>query len=221
MRILLHHRGDVNAANHTDHAETSVAAAPESPARRATGARSRATAVFVVCLAAIATFGSYALRHQMVGRVVDTTPVKLPPPAWRSLLTVTATAERTCPASVPVVVLYVSSKCPHCMAELDRWAALIRNDAPEMKCTGIAVVAAPVRGVSSSDWLPPELSPMLLWDHDAALAHALDVRFVPFAAYVTSQGLAVARVVGETSESSTAQHLLALRRLSNEERGIH
>jgi hypothetical protein len=221
VRFLVHHCGDVSAANPTDHGPTPVAAAPECPARRATGARSRATAVFVACLATVAMFGSYALRHQMVGRVVDTTRVKLPPSAWRSLLTVTATAERTCPASVPVVVLYVSRKCPHCMAELDRWAALVRNDAPEMRCTGIAVVAAPAGAGAPNDWLPPELSAMLLWDHDAALAHALDVRFVPFAAYVTNQGLAVARVVGETSESSTAQHLLALRRLSNEERGVH
>ena len=221
MCFLVHHCGDVTAANHTDHDAASVAAAPERPARRAIGAKSRAAAVFVTCLVTIAAFGSYALRHQMAGRAVDTTRLKLPPSAWRSLLTVTATAQRTCPASVPVVALYVSRKCPHCMAELERWAALVRTDAPEMRCTGIAVVAAPQAAGSSNDWLPPELSAMLLWDHDAALAHALDVRFVPFAAYVTSRGLTVARVVGETSESSTAQHLLALRRLSNEERGVH
>jgi hypothetical protein len=185
------------------------------------GARSRAAAVVAGCLVAIAAFGSFAFRHRIVGRAVDTAHVKIPPSAWRSLLTVTATAERTCPPSVPLVVLYVSRTCPHCAAELDRWAALVRNDVPEMKCTGIAVVAAPAGGDSRTDWVPPELSAMLLWDHDAEIAHALDVRFVPLAAYVTSQGLAVSRVVGETSESSTAQHLLALRRLSNAERGVH
>ena len=221
MCLFLHQCGDVTAANCTDHGEASVAAAPEHPARLATGARTRAAAVFVAGLAAVAAFGSYALSHQMVGRAVDTARVKLPPSAWRSLLTVTATAERTCPPSVPVVVLYVSRKCPHCMAELDRWATLVRNDAADMRCTGIAVVAAPAGADSPTDWVPRELSAMLLWDHDAEVAHALDVRFVPLAAYVTSQGVTVARVVGETSESSTAQHLLELRRLSNEERGIH
>jgi hypothetical protein len=211
----------VSGESRSDRDVQQVAAAPERPARLAIGPRHRAALVLLSCVVAISAFGLYARRHQMIGRAVDTARVQIPPSAWRSLLTVTATADRTCPPSVPLVVLYVSRTCPHCMAELDRWAALVRSDAPAMTCTGIAVVAAPAGGDSRTDWVPAELSAMLLWDHDAAVAHALDVRFVPLAAYVTSKGLTVTRVVGETSESSTAQHLIELRRLSNEERGVH
>jgi hypothetical protein len=83
------------------------------------------------------------------------------------------------------------------------------------------VVTAPAGDATTPDWLPQELRSTLLWDHDAAVAHALDVRFVPLAAYVTESGVTIARVVGETSDSSTALHLSELRRISNGERGIH
>ena len=221
MRLVLHQRGDVTAGDRSDRIAPPVAAAPERSARLAIGARYRAALVMLFSVAALTALGSFGRRHQIAGRAVDTTRVVLPPQVWRSLLTVTATTERTCPQSVPVVVLYVSRTCPHCMAELDRWAALVRTRAPEVACTGIAVVAAPGGDNPPTDWVPHELTSMLLWDHDAAVAHTLDVRFVPVAAYITSDGVAVTRVVGETSESATALHLVDLRRISTDERGKH
>jgi hypothetical protein len=62
---------------------------------------------------------------------------------------------------------------------------------------------------------------MLLWDHDGTVARALNVRLVPLAAYVTRQGVAVSRVVGEASDSLTRRHLLELHRISNGDGGPH
>jgi hypothetical protein len=161
----------------------------------------------------------YAWRHRVDLSDFERHPYAIQAAAWRSVLTVAATPERACPPSVPVVVIYVSRSCPHCQSELRRWSTLVRDDAPESHCIGLAIVAAPGKSSTSSDWLPRELASLLLWDHDGAIARALDVRLVPLAAYVTGKGIEVSRVVGEASESVTTQHLIDLRRISGGDGG--
>lgn len=221
MPLHVHCRGDVIADQEIDEASHPTAAAPVPSARPAIGARIRATAVLVVCVGSLAALCSFAWNHRVDASSFDARPVKIDETAWRSVLTVAATAKRGCPPSVPVVVLYVSRSCPHCLAELERWAALVGTGGPEIACTGLAVVAVPNRGSSSTEWLPPELASMLLWDHDGTVARALNVRLVPLAAYVTRQGVAVSRVVGEASDSLTRRHLLELHRISNGDGGPH
>jgi hypothetical protein len=88
-----------------------------------------------------------------------------------------------------------------------------------MPCIGLAVVAVPGEANSLQHWLPAELTSRLLWDHDGTVARALKIRLVPFAAYVTSNGVVIARVVGEASEATTSRHLADLRRVSDADRG--
>jgi hypothetical protein len=200
-----------------------TAVAPGAPARQAAGTRSRVCAgvALFACLASAGWLGSYAWRHRVNVNALGAPPFKISDAAWRSVLTVATTTDRACPPSVPVVILYVSSSCLHCQAELRRWSDLVQRHAPELACTGIAVVATPNKAVSLHEWLPVQLASMLLWDHDATVGRALEVRLVPLAAYVTSKGTVSAKVIGETSEASTGQHLADLRRFSDGERGVH
>jgi hypothetical protein len=167
--------------------------------------------VIMACAAALAALSSFAWGHRVDPNELAQHRFKLPAPVWRSILSVTETTRRSCPPSVPVVVLYVSRTCEHCRQELLRWASLVRSGAAELGCAGVVVAAAPGHSATTTDWLPPELVPMLLWDHDRTVAHALDVRMVPLAAYVSNKGVVMSRVVGETSESITAKRLAELR----------
>jgi hypothetical protein len=180
-----------------------------------------ASAALVACAALIAGLGSYAWRHRPPSNGIETAPVALRPADWRAVLTVAATGERSCPPSVPVVVLYVSSTCPHCLAEFGRWRRLMATGQRESSCIGFAIVAAPVRGTAGTEWLPRELTPVLLWDHDGTIARSLDVRMVPLAAYVTRNGIALSRVAGETADSAKLQQLARLRAASTSATGIH
>ena len=188
-----------------------MATAPHDRARSPMGARSRAAAVLLGCVAAFAMLGAFAWRHRVDVSRSAADPVKLPSPVWRSLLTAATTTERGCPPSVPVAVLYVSRSCRHCQAELRRWAAMVRAKSPAIACVGLVIVARPVEAIASTDWLPPELSPMLLWDHDAEIASALGVHLVPLASFITAKGTEISRLLGEQSESAVANHLLELR----------
>ena len=216
-------RGDLTTTSIIDDSGSPIAAPPTSPARSAIGVRSRARAAGVI-LASCASLGllaSYAWRHRVEASGLDASPFKIENAAWRSVLTVAATREPSCPPSIPVVILYVSGSCIHCQAELGRWANLVRSGAPQLSCVGVAVVAAPSRAISLPHWLPTELASTLLWDHDGAVARGLDVRLVPLAAYVTRKGIVIAKVVGEASEESTGRHLADLRRTSDASRGVH
>lgn len=196
-----------------------IAVAPEELARPVIGFRSLAAVALVACLSVLAALSGYAWRHRVDVSGFASHPKNLDPAVWRSVLTTAATPERKCPSSAPVVVLYVSRSCPHCLAELQRWSGLFRSNSPAIRCIGLAIVAAPVRASVSADWMPPGLSSMLLWDHDGTVAHALDIRLVPVAAYVTNRGAVVSRVVGEASDSVTNQHLVDLRIKSTGEGG--
>ena len=207
----------------TDDSGSPIAASPTSPARPAIGVRSRARAAVVVLAscASLGSLGSYAWHHRVEANGLDAPPFKIEDAAWRSVLTVAATKEPSCPPSIPVVILYVSGSCVHCQAELRRWSNLVRSGAPQLSCIGLAVVAAPNKATSPPQWLPTDLASTMLWDHDGTVARALDVRLVPLAAYVTSKGVVIAKVVGETSEVSTSRHLVYLRRASDSSRGVH
>ena len=84
-----------------------------------------------------------------------------------------------------------------------------------MRCTGLAVVAAPGNATTPASWLPAALASTLVVDNDGAVARALSVRLVPLAAYVTSTGVVIAKVAGETSEATTSRHLADLRSISH------
>jgi hypothetical protein len=171
--------------------------------------------------AALAALSSFAWGHRVDPTELAQRTFKLPAPVWRSVLGVTETTTRSCPPSVPIVVLYVSSTCEHCREELRRWASLVRTHAAALDCVGLAVAATPASAATTAAWMPPELAPMLLWDHDRTIAHALDVRMIPLAAYVTRKGVVVSRAVGEISESLTAKHLADLRTASSPVGGPH
>jgi len=197
-----------------------MAGASAAPARPAidTRSRGRATLGFVACLIALGSFGTWEWRHRAE---VDRTapPFKLADIAWRSVLTVAATTDPTCPASIPIVILYVKGSCLHCRAELRRWSNLIRAGGPST-CVGLAVAAAPERPETLAAWLPPSLGATLLWDHDRTVARALDVRLVPLAAYVTRDGVVISTVVGESSESLSARHLAELHAVADTSGGV-
>jgi hypothetical protein len=198
-----------------------MATAPQFRARSPRGARRRAAAVLLAGAAAFAELGAYAWHHRIDVARSDADPVKLPAPAWRSLLTASATPEGRCTPSVPIAVLYVSRTCQHCQAELARWAAMVRRKAPPISCVGLVIVARPGDANVSADWVPPELSPMLLWDRNAEIASALGVRAVPLASYITPDGTEIAMALGEQSEAAIANHLLELHRSSRRLGGTH
>jgi hypothetical protein len=199
------------------------AAAPGFPARPAFGlwVRARAAVAFIACLTALGSLGSYAWRHRLQAAGLGAAPFTLDPAAWRAVRSVAASDDPSCRRAVPVVILYVSGSCSHCRAELARWSRLVRDRTGELRCTGLAVVAAQDGGVSSEAWLPAELASTLLWDHDRAVARALNVRLVPLAAYVTGNGVVIASVAGESSEASTKLRLRDLRRISDAGTGVH
>jgi hypothetical protein len=181
--------------------------------------RTRATLALLAIIAALVALWRQSGRYRDDPYGLARPPFTLEGKAWRTVLTAASTKERSCPASVPVVALYVNASCPHCRAELLRWANLLRSGAPRVACIGIAVVAAPSRTQGATDWVPPELVPMLVWDHDGTVAAALQVRLVPVTAYVTKNAVVVARVVGEASEQSTLVRLDRLHQTSNDGRG--
>jgi hypothetical protein len=200
-----------------------TAVAPDSPARPAFDVRirTRAAVALLACVASLGSLGSYAWLHRVGASELEAPPFKIDDAAWRSVLTVAATKEPSCPPSAPLVILYVSGSCFHCQAEIMRWSNLIRSGTPEMRCIGLAVVAAPRKANSPPHWLPAELTSRLLWDHDGTVARVLHVRLVPLAAYVTSTGVVITRVVGEASnEETTIRHLLDLRQISDADKGI-
>ena len=194
----------------------SMTTAPAGPARSVITARVLAATALALGAFSLASIARFEWRHRIERTGVAATSVQLPAAAWRSILTVAATTDQACPSSVPVAVLYVSKSCTHCRAELARWASLVRDRAPEISCVALVVVAAPVRARQTESWLPSELAPMLLWDHDGAIARALNVRMVPLVSFISSHGAEVSRSVGEVSQSSTIGHLIELRRLSGE-----
>lgn len=212
---------DVIAQTRARDAVPATTVAPALPARPAAGAKSRtrATLALLAVTAALGTLWLQSGRYRDDPYGLARPPFKLEAKAWRSVLTVAATTERSCPASVPVVALYVNASCPHCRAELRRWANLVRSGAPQVACIGVAVVAAPSRTPGTTDWVPRELLPMLLWDHDGTVAGALQVRLVPVTAYVTRNAVVVARVIGEATEQSTLLRLDRLHQTSNDGRG--
>jgi hypothetical protein len=214
VRVHLRRGRDVIAGDPAGNVRLSMATAPARPARSTIAARASAVALLALGLFSLVTLGSFAWGHRIDTGGVDAVPVKLPAATWRSLLTVAVTTGRACPPSVPVAVLYVNRSCAHCRAELDRWASLVRERAPSISCVGLVVASAPARTPSSTRWLPTELAPMLLWDHDGSIARALSVRVVPLVSFINSHGAEVSRSVGEVSRSSTIERLNELRRIS-------
>jgi hypothetical protein len=201
--------------------ESPIAAAPELSARRAIGVRPRALAgmVLVACVAAVGWFGTYAWQHRIEPGAVGAAPLKLGDALWRSVVTAARAPGQPCPPRTPVAILYVSRSCVHCEAELERWAHLVRNGAPQLACIGLAIVAPFASTAHTNNWLPPELAPMLLWDRDGSIGRTLDARLVPLLAMVTSTGVVIARSVGESTEAATLQRLVELRRASDTEQG--
>jgi hypothetical protein len=98
---------------------------------------------------------------------------------------------------------------------------MFRRKNEEIACVGLVIVARPAKGLVSTDWLPPELAPMLVWDHDAEIATALGVHLVPLASFITANGTEVTRVLGEESAPAVATHLLELRRWTGGHGGTH
>jgi hypothetical protein len=210
----------VNADAITDTTAAASPVAPAMPARPArTVSRVRPAVALLALIALLGTLWSQSGRFRDDPYGLAKPPFKLEAAAWRSVLTVAATAEKSCPPSVPVVTLYVSASCRHCRAELQRWSNLLRSGVPQVKCIGFAVVATPPASQATTEWMPPELVPMLLWDHDRTIANALRVSLVPVTAYTTAKGVVVARAVGEASQQSTLLRLDDLRRAANDARG--
>jgi hypothetical protein len=189
--------------------------APIPATRPPARAARRVHALFVVLLlaSALGALWSQSSRYHDDPLGLAKPPFAMDGRAWRSVLTVAATSNAACPASVPVVVMYVNPDCPHCHAELQRLAARIHGNARSARCVGLAIVAAPTKTLLTT-WLPPDLVPLLAWDYDGAVAHTLRATLVPTTAYITRKGVVVARVVGESDERSTQRRLDDLQRLS-------
>lgn len=187
-------------------------------ARSSRGVRGRAGALLVACTLSLACLGAYAWRNRIDVSRTEITPVTVPAPTWRALRAVASMTETACPPPVPLAVIYVTRSCPHCRAELGRWASFVRSGT-ELSCIGVVVVARRTASDTSRDWLPPALTSMLLWDRDGAIGNALGVRLVPSANYITSRGSLMSRAIGEQSDSSTKTHLIELRRTSGENGG--
>ncbi len=191
---------------------------PARPASRVS-TRSRAVGALLVGVALLGSLGSFAWRHRVDPSGPVPIPFRIAERAWRSVLTAAVTADRACPASGPLVVLYVSASCPHCIAELQRWSTLIRTQAAPLGCIGITIVAAPNRANASRAWLPGDFESALVWDHDHDIAKTLEVRLVPLAVFVTGNGLVISKTVGEASNEETARRLGELRRVSGPTQG--
>ncbi len=104
----------------------------------------------------------------------------------------------------PVIVLYVSSTCPHCHAELARLAT---NEAlRRLSERGVPIVIiAPVDSRRMREKLPG-LDVHALDDEDGAIRRRLSVRSVPAMLMFDSAGRVLTTQVGETSEKvSNAQ----------------
>lgn len=210
------------ASIHQPDPDSRGAAAPP-PARPASrvSARARAAGAILTSVLVLGSLGAFAWRHRVDPSGPVAIPFKITEPAWRSVLTSAVTPDHACPASGPIVVLYVSASCPHCLAELRRWATLIRTQPANISCVGVTVVAAPNGANASRSWLPAEFASALVWDHDHDIAKTLGVRLVPLAVFVTRHGFVISRTVGEAGEEQTARRLGELRRMSGTARGDH
>ena len=206
----------MNAGPVVDDRVSPTAAAPHLAARPASEAArgARAAVAFVACVAAAGWLAAYAWRHRPLAAELDAAPYALDDAAWRSVRAIASPSSRSCPRAVSVVILYVTRSCVHCRAELARWSSLVRAKSAALRCTALAVVTAPDQAAAPAHWLPAELVPALLLDHDGVVARALNVRLVPLAAYVTGVGVVIAKVVGETSVEATTRRLADLDRIA-------
>lgn len=107
--------------------------------------------------------------------------------------------------SARLVVLYVSWTCPHCDAEMRRWAALLeRKTWPGLELRIVAGDPPP-----PGRRLPRSLRGKVFVDADRSVARVLGASAVPTTAFVLG-GMVLRRVRGETSLSEIRRRVESL-----------
>jgi peroxiredoxin len=182
---------------------------------RATSRHSRRRAILALLVALIAVFAisraSAELRTtQRANRVTL--------PAGHDLAGVTLVAEHGESFTVergmdrPVLLLYASERCPHCHAELDRLAALMRDE-PAL-ASGVALVVVTPGSPSARvqpalhEFIPSGLQHVRVFDPRGEIAMMLRVRAVPLSLVIGRDGRIASAHVGQSDRPDLRQRLL-------------
>ncbi len=174
-----------------------------SPGRRAAGA------AVLLALVATGALAFAAARHHREGA-----PLRAPFPFPRG-------AARSPEASGwlhagarpgPAIVVYVSRTCPHCHAELERWASLAGTEPGLLRAVDFTVVVAGAPTGTIGTLVPAVPGSRLLFDPDGRLGRALHLRYVPYVLYVDAAGIVRRTRSGEVPRDSIRRELLTFER---------
>lgn len=116
---------------------------------------------------------------------------------------------RSTPFEVPGVLIYISTACPHCRAQLQAWDHVM-DDRDDIQPW---VVLAPGEEADFAV-IPGRLRARVARDDDARIARALDVRRVPLTLYIGGDRTVVARVEGRQGGAEMARLLADIAPLS-------
>ncbi len=105
------------------------------------------------------------------------------------------------------VLLYVSQACPHCLRELESWAAsrLVPGSSRLP-----AVVLSPDSDTVDTSYLPPVFRRSWIHDRDGSVARTLEIRAVPFVAVFDGGGTVVEARAGRSSDQRIRELLQRL-----------
>jgi hypothetical protein len=164
---------------------------PKAPPRRPVPSR----AMGIVALAvSVAATGGLTLATVGSSQAYDGPPVPFDP---GGLAGVGPEGRWTALPRLPGdVLLYVSQTCPHCLRELESWAASFAAGGFSRLPT---VVLSPSSDTRDTSYLPPAFRESWVHDRDGMVARRLKVRAVPFVAVLGDGGTVVAARAGRSS----------------------
>lgn len=183
---------------------------------RASSRPSRRRAILALLVAFVAVF---AISHASAELRTTQRANRVTLPVGHDLAGITLAAEHGESFKVersmdrPVLLLYASERCPHCHAELDRLAALMKSE-PAL-ASGVALVVVTPGSPSArvqpaiQEFIPSGLEHVRVFDPRGEIAMMLRVRAVPLSLVIGRDGRIASAHVGQSDRPDLRQRLLA------------
>ena len=112
----------------------------------------------------------------------------------------------------PILLLYASERCPHCHAELDRLAALMKSEPAIERGVDLVVVTPGTPSArlqpALQEFIPSELRHVRVFESLGEIAMMLRVRAVPLSLVIGRDGRIASAHVGQSDRPDLRQRLL-------------